>query len=456
MGRPVPSNQQTQSLFRTSPPLRPQDAVSWLPRWITGVFLFGVMVAMSGCQLANMAKFGYDNATATYVWEADERTTTLPFKLIDDHIILPVRVNGSDPLNFVLDSGAAASVIFESRATDKLSLELGGTLPVSGAGAGPDPVAYVAPVRDLSLGHIHVKELSLVYLPIASVPFFSNLDEVYFDGVIGAQFFSRYIVEIDHDQKLITFIEPETEAALDRVSGPQWQSLPLTITSGLPYLNTQVKSESGDEVTVKLLVDTGFRGALSLNPATHDSIELPDTYYSTVGQGLSGDIQVRLGITESLRVGPATLSDVPVKYSIAGGESDNDSNGLLGNEVLQRFNLIFDYPNERMLVSRNQHSATPFPNDRSGLLLRPHRLGAVIKSISTDGIEAVSATSELRQGDIITSIDQQPVTSSNLSLLKTLLSSDATSVSICWLSGEVSQCGDLALASRFRSHGTAE
>ena len=54
--------------------------------------------------------------------------------------ILPVRVNGSGPLNFVLDSGAGATVIIDSRATRNLQLEMQGEVTVSGVGTGDDPV----------------------------------------------------------------------------------------------------------------------------------------------------------------------------------------------------------------------------------------------------------------------------------------------------------------------------
>jgi hypothetical protein len=138
-----------------------------------------------------------------------------------------------------------------------------------------------------------------------------------------------------------------------------------------------------------------------------------------------------------------------VSYSISGGETDNDSNGLLGNEVLRRFNVIFDYPNERMFVAPNHQFAVPISADRSGLLIRPHRLGAVVKSVTSG---SVGHGSELRVDDIITSIDDMPVTSSNISKLKQLLASEREAVSVCWLSGDQPYCGDVALASRFKRH----
>jgi hypothetical protein len=408
------------------------------------------MVLLSGCQLADMAQFSYANAVATHRWADDARSTTVHFELIDDHIVLPVSINGSEPLNFVLDSGAGATVILESRHTTTLPLELGAELPVSGVGTGPNPVARIVKDTTLSLGSVRLEDLSVIYLPLDSVPFFNNFDEVYFDGVIGAPFFERFVVEIDYDRQLISFSEPDSAQAQIDQRDTQWREIPLEIQSGVPYITTHISTGPEQSVAVKLLVDTGYRGPVSLTPETHDEIHEPREYFSTVGQGLSGDVQMKVGMSESFSLADFELNHVPVSYSISGGESDNDSNGLLGNEVLSHFNVVFDYPNERMFVAPNQRFAEPISADRSGLLIRPHRLGAVVKSVARDDL---GHGSELMVGDIITSIDGTPMTASSISELKRLLASEREAVSVCWQSSDQPICEDLALASRFEQHG---
>lgn len=415
--------------------------------WVKGACLATSISLLGGCQMVDMVQFSYANATASHRWADEARTTTLHFELVDDHIILPVSVNAGEPLNFVLDSGASATVIFESRNTQSLSLKLGAELPVSGVGTGPNPVAYIVENTDISLGNVRLEGLSVIYLSLASVPFFANLDEVYFDGVIGAPFFERFVVEIDYDQQLISFSEPGSAKARINERAPIWKELPLQIESGVPYLTTQVSTGKDKSVAVKLLVDTGYRGPVSLTPETHEEIRVPVEYFSTVGQGLSGDVDILVGMSESLNIGGFVLNDLPVSYSISGGESENSSNGLLGSEVLGRFNLVFDYPNEKMFVTPNQYFGEPINADKSGLLIRPHLLGAVVKSIAKD---SAGDASDLRVDDIITSVNDQPVTRSNITKLKRLLASDREMVSVCWLSSGQPHCEDLRLRSRFK------
>ncbi|MFT4720744.1 MAG: hypothetical protein ACI9SB_001916, partial [Candidatus Azotimanducaceae bacterium] len=93
-----------------------------LAKWRAVICLALAVAVMSGCQVATMVQFSYANANADHRWENDARSTTLPFELIDGHIIVPVSLNGSEPLLFVLDSGAAATVVLESSRTALLPL----------------------------------------------------------------------------------------------------------------------------------------------------------------------------------------------------------------------------------------------------------------------------------------------------------------------------------------------
>jgi len=426
---------------------RPVNARQSLRSMAKLLLSLAMPVLISGCQLVDMAKFSYANARSTHQWSGAQATTTVPFTMIDNHIILPVSVNGSEPLHFVLDSGAGANVIMDSPATRALQLTMYGELQVSGTGTGPDPVAHIVPDTEFGLGELRLQGQSVIYLPLDSVPFFESSDDVYFDGVIGAPFFSRFVVEVDYDLGVVSFSEPSFAQARVAELGDSggWQALPLQIESGVPYATAQFNAGQGQTIDVKLLVDTGFRGALSLTPVTHDSLQEPRRYFQTVSQGLSGDVAIHVAMSDSLTLASYRIDQLPVGYAISGGESADDSNGLLGNELLQQFNLVFDYANERMLLSPNRNFGTAVVADRSGLQLRPHADGGIIRRIATD---SAGQSSALQIGDIITSFDDIPVTHRSITELKRTLASDRESVRLCWLSDQGQRCEDLVLATR--------
>jgi Aspartyl protease len=410
-----------------------------------------LVLLLSGCQLTSMARFAYENARAVHSWTGPARHTSVAFTLVDNHILLPVRINGGEPMNFVLDSGAGATVILESRQTRSLGLKSSGEITVSGVGSGPDPTAHIVRDITLELGSLRVEQQPVIYLPLASVPFFQTLDDVYFDGVIGASFFTRFQVAIDYDRQLLTFTEPSGEEVVPE-EGEGWHALPLEIVGGVPYLTAQVANDLGAPVEVKLLADTGARGTVSLTPTTHDELPPPREYFPSMGQGLSGDVPAQVSLSRSFVLGPYQFATLPVSYEIAGGESENDSNGLLGNEILSRFNIVFDYPNTQMLLRPNERFADPIPLDRSGLQLRPHLRGAIVRRIAMD---SGAANSSLELGDIITSFNAVAVTSSTIGDLKRSLASDLQSVQLCWQAGGTpgqTRCENVQLKDRMRTY----
>jgi hypothetical protein len=70
---------------------------------------------------------------AAQITEINRGVATIPFELRENRIYVPVKINGSAALNFILDSGAGESVINASRAG-----ALG--LSVKAAGGPPEPV----------------------------------------------------------------------------------------------------------------------------------------------------------------------------------------------------------------------------------------------------------------------------------------------------------------------------
>ena len=126
----------------------------------------------SGCQLFQAAKFSYSNATSTHKWASNNTTTQIPFTLVSELIIVPVSINGSEPLNFVFDTGAAATVIVESNNTQSLTLTSDSKLNISGAGESFQSIANLVPNIDVSLGEIELTDQTIIHLPLDSIPFF--------------------------------------------------------------------------------------------------------------------------------------------------------------------------------------------------------------------------------------------------------------------------------------------
>jgi predicted aspartyl protease len=439
----IPFSNIVSNVKNTLPSLRETLFTPVVSRLLASLFL---LFSVSACELVDMAKFSYANSTSKHNWSDNERSTLIPFQLINNHIIIPVSINGSKPLNFVLDSGAGATVIVESKNSRLLPLKSAGKITISGAGAGFESIATIAEDVKVNVGPINLLGQSVINIPLTAIPFFDEIDEVYFDGIIGYDFLRRFVVEINYDEMVMIVSEAdEYQPALNN-QHKNWQQLPLEIVGNMPFLEATIGVSTNTSVKVKLLVDTGSTGAFSLLPDTHDKLLEQEKYFTRTAQGLTGDIDSRVSTFDFLSLGKLQLKNITGSYSMTGGTSENGSNGLLGNQALNRFNLIFDYQNNHLFMQPNHRFNMPISPDRSGLRVMPHTLGGIVKDIAAG---TTATNSNLEVGDIVTRFNGEVLTAHTIGKLYSVLTSSQDAVRLCWLRDSEENCEELELVSRY-------
>ena len=135
-----------------------------------------------------MASYRWHNSDAVVQWTDNKSLTELPFTMLNNHILVTVSVNNSQPLTFVLDSGAAATVITETAATNDLKLPKENTMTISGTGDGKNPVAYVVNDILIEVGDLAIQDMAVIYAPTDAMPF-DSYEETYFEWCIGGRLF---------------------------------------------------------------------------------------------------------------------------------------------------------------------------------------------------------------------------------------------------------------------------
>ncbi|WOH36288.1 aspartyl protease family protein [Thalassotalea fonticola] len=403
-----------------------------------------ITAALSGCQLFQAAKFTYANATSTHKWLSNSNTTQIPFTLVSDLIIVPVSINGSEPLNFVFDTGAAATVILESNDTHSLELKSDTKLDISGGGESFQSIANVVPNINVTLGDIELIEQTIIHLPVSSVPFFKDRDSVFFDGIIGYDFLKRFAIKVDYDKAIITLSEQTDYAKAEIEHDKSWHPLPISIEGGMSYVSVDAQLSTKQVTPLKLLIDTGFSGTFEIVQAQHENYLAP--YYPSRIQGLNGYSTVHVSNSKSLSLGRYSKNNVPVLFNMSSNK-DVENSELLGNQFLKHFNIIFDYRNEQLFIKPNQNFDRPINLDKSGLRLMPHKLGAIVNDVSAKtGADNLG----LKTGDIITSYNGKKITPEGFSTLTSTLASNLQRIKLCWLSNSTEICDDLVLASRLK------
>jgi len=401
-----------------------------------------VFPILPGCRALDVVKLQYGNRYAKHSWQTEKSSIEIPFKWSNGHIIIPVSINGSDPLRLALDSGASVTVIFESHRTKNLPLTFGNQISIGSSKSGKNTRANIVNNAVIGIDKIELIDLTLLQIPLEHSPLFSDMDEVYFDGAIGYDLLSRFVVRIDYVSQKIIFTHPKKL----KIDETQWRALPLNIVSNVPYLKAQVENQPGTTASVDLLVDTGAPNYLYINPDLHPQVTRPQRYYLTTSKGFNRDYQSYIGRLDRLTFGGYEMENLATSFDMA-DYSDIESHGLLGNGTLRKFDIVFNYSKRQLLIRPNQHFNLPSWLDRSGLDLAPHRQGALVKNVE-EGSGGDNIGIEV--GDLITHYNNNPVNDDTFDDLKQLLGSDQSAVELCWLSKAVRQCRPLTLQSRLR------
>ncbi len=302
------------------------------------VFVFGLAVS------AHQA-FGFSGARPEQ---------EIPFELMRNKIIVPVRVNGSRELKIILDTGMPSQglLIFDPQLTQELKLAGSARYLIDGAGRGTVSYALKSESAVLSLAGVSYHDQTVLILQNDTLAGFPS------DGVIGGTLFGNHTVRIDYENQAIALLDPS-----GFVAGAGWEEIDLTFNSShIPFLNAAVSVSGETEVPVHLYIDSASSEALELLVKPDMKIPLPeDLEQRYLGRGLSGDIYGQFGRIASFRLGSHKLSEVPTafpKHEVRSRQEGAD--GVLCNNLLRRFHVIFDFAGRKLYLKPNRFFSEPF------------------------------------------------------------------------------------------------
>jgi hypothetical protein len=262
-------------------------------------------------------------------------------------ILVRVTVGESQPLSFVLDSGATQSSINDPFLASALGVELKEAGLARGVGSGAARVLVAEDIRVRSDG-VELLLAPLVVHDIGTQLVAMSGREI--DGFLGADLFERFVVEIDPLGRRILLHDPETYDF--RGDG---YILPLEVVDRRPIVpGTVVVEEGGKDVPVRLLADTGSSRFLSLITKSRRHLKPPEEQAVGVSIGVAGGTVVAIASTRRLRLGSIVAENVETAwmeaFRIPAVRNIDDLNGILGNQLLGRFRAIFDYRGGRLIL----------------------------------------------------------------------------------------------------------
>src|SRR5262245_44486078 len=331
----------------------------------------------------------------------------IPFRMVEGVIWLDVSINGSQPLNFVLDTASGDDVIDRARAEElRLPLIEVGARANAGTGDGTTLVAFTDDV-EFAVGSLNYKRLR------ASVVPFDGVNRSYgerFDGVLGFGFLSQRVVTIDYvHQKLI--LHPN-DTFTYAGSG---HSVPLKVVSGTPMVTAKIVFGE-KEVDGGFLIDAPFRRSVAFTtPFSQKNGLLADARKN--GQrvlpgelvGVAGKSKNWTGRITALQLGGFTIPQPIADFSetTAGSMGRHDIAGIIGAEVLKHFIVTLDYPGKRLILELVD-GPKPSETDMSGILWDAEPPDYQTFRVMQVQDDSPASEAGVQVGDVLVSLDGRP------------------------------------------------
>lgn len=334
------------------------------------------------------------------------KSITIKFKSSSNLIIIPVTINDSDTLNFILDTGIRYPIITELPFVNKLNLNYMMPVEIKGLGEGIELTAYRSANNTLNMNGLTAQNQE-VQMIIDENFQISHILGIPVHGLIGFNLFKDYIVEIDYISERLTLHKPEYYKYRDRKKDI---IMPLQFDGNKPFVNTHIVTDESTKVPVKLLVDTGASDAIWLSEKSDERINFPKNSIETfIGRGLSGDLYGIKGRIEGIWVGPLILPQPIVAFPnsevIDQLMTSNDRNGTIGAEILRRFHVTLDYRNSRLTLRPNHKINEDFNYNMSGMEIVNPMPGLPIYTVSNIRENSPAYLAGLKENDQIVSLN---------------------------------------------------
>lgn len=283
-----------------------------------------------------------------------EPVGVIPFSIAEDNrIYVTAFVNGSDSLNFLVDTGASSIVLNTNSPKLKGFIHNGETTQNLGS-TGENDIEY-SNDNSVDIGTIHYDKAGCAHIPYPPE---------YWDGVFGLNGLVAFNIEINYDDfKIYCYAKEPLEINDLRHT----VSIPFIYKYNVPFIKLPVRI-NGILHNLTLEVDTGSDRVIDLNTPFVNKHRLLGTQkpfaISHIASSDGGSGELKNVFFDEVIVGPFIMPKVAGAFSTltAGMQSKEDIDGMIGNNFLKRFNMLIDFKSDILHLQPNNFYYTPFYN----------------------------------------------------------------------------------------------
>lgn len=313
--------------------------------------------------------FNFCCAQVGFQFDANQDKVVIPFQLINNLIFIPIVVNGVE-LNFLLDTGVEETILLSLDDKSEVSFNNVKKIKLQGLGAS-EAIEGLQSTGNVLFSHGLKDANHELYIVLDQSFNFSSHIGIPVNGIIGYHFFRNYAVEINYDRKKI--IVRRDLFKINKKLSKKYKFIPIEISKRKPYCNASVEIES-EKIDTKLLLDIGNSDALWIFQNANPNIKVPAKNFDDfLGKGFSGDINGKRTRISKFQISEFQFKNpviaMPDTVSVKSVNMVQNRVGSVGGEIFRRFNLIFDYPNQKLFLRKSSNYNELFSYNKSGIEL---------------------------------------------------------------------------------------
>lgn len=364
-------------------------------------FFFLLLFHLIICQTASSQIIGLDLLDRNGKAE-------VPFSLEQGFIIVEVWLNGIIPLKMIFDTGAENTILFDKEIAQILGIEFERQIPIIGSDLDSVLIANISRNVVTRLVGCNTVMRDIIVLQDNTLLLKEKLGTE-INGIIGGSYFANLVMEINYKKNKIYFTHPNQF----KPPSKNYHKFKLNVVSNKPYVKGSISISGEQKKMVNLLVDTGASLPFLIHTNTDSTLVLPErVMVGNVGFGLSGAIYGYRGKSNLFELGDLRFNQIVTSFQdlLFDEIADNFElirNGIIGNTLLSRFNMIIDYTNEYLYLKPGKKYNEDFSFDKSGITifavgpqLNQYYVVAVIKDSPAD-------LAGVRPGDLITKVGRK-------------------------------------------------
>lgn len=387
-------------------------------------FIFGNDNEIAPCPVPENSSAG------NYRFLSSEGITSFPFQIFQGDIRFQGEINGHE-VYMLLDDGFMWNelLFWGSPRVDSLGLEYDGEFSVRGGKSEENEV----PAKTASNVTVRFPGIEFTDQKAIITAYSSGVSDMWSGSVgqVSGTFLKNLIVDINFDEMMITLIEPDKfEYKGNGVEIP-WKPMGF----GPHSIPASIELADGRSISMDLLMDLGYNEQLHISTIGEHHIDIPEkSVPGILGFNIQG-IPSRgyFGRVKQVNIGGYAIKDVVVSYVSKEDSEDKFHEIMIGLGLLSRFNLVFDYQNQRMFVEPNNNFQKPFEYDMSGMLTKLGQ-GDCLEIVQVFP-ESPASDAGLKAGDQIARINGKPAAYYNIWDLRSMMRQKGNKINLAVLRG---------------------